>query len=144
MKKTGYLMAVLLAATCVPAVHADDNANTAAGAVIGGVAGAVIGNEVGGKKGALIGAAVGGVTGAVIGSGKHPPLPPRPPLPGEVVVPVPLQPGVVHTQARREDEREGEHRRHHDRGGHRYAERERHDERGYRHEERERRHDRED
>jgi hypothetical protein len=141
MKQVAYVMAVLLGFASASAAYADDVTNTAAGAIIGGVAGAVIGNNVGGKKGAAIGAAIGGVTGAVIGSGKRPPLPPHPPLPGEVGVPVPPLPGIVQTQqVRREggDEDEGwRHRRHHYDRGHHYGERERYKEHGYREDRRE-------
>lgn len=130
MKKVNYLMAVLLAFSS--AAFAVDN-KTVAGAVVGGVAGAVIGNEVGGEKGAVIGAAIGGVTGAVIaGKKSNATLAPQAPQPGVVQVqPQPAlaqpQPVAAYVQQPVADERyDGEGKLHRngnrDRGNH-YGER---------------------
>lgn len=129
MKKVNYLMAVLLAISS--AAFAVDN-KTVAGAVVGGVAGAVIGNEVGGEKGAVIGAAIGGVTGAVIaGKKSNAVLAPQAPQPGVIQVqPQPAlaqpQPVAVFVQPVTDERHDGEgklHRNgHRDRGNH-YGER---------------------
>lgn len=122
MKKVNYLMAVLLAFSS--AAFAVDN-KTVAGAVVGGVAGAVIGNEVGGEKGAVIGAAIGGVTGAVIaGKKSNAVLAPQAPQPG--VVQVQVQPALAQPQLvadeRHDDEGKLHRNGHRDRGNH-YGER---------------------
>ncbi len=104
MSKTGYLL-VLLAVFSLSAQAVDDR--TVAGAVVGGVAGAVIGNQVNGKKGAVIGAAIGGVTGAVIANGSAP----RVPVGAPVVV-------APQGSARGEDDHGDEGEGHHDHGRH--------------------------
>ncbi|MDE1568414.1 glycine zipper domain-containing protein [Aquabacter sp. P-9] len=61
------VMAVLLLASCLPGagVAQDD---VAAGAVMGGITGAIIGGAVSGNaRGAAAGAVIGGATGAILG-----------------------------------------------------------------------------
>lgn len=120
MKKVGYLLASLLVFSS--AAFAVDN-KTAAGAIVGGVAGAVIGNEVGGEKGAVIGAAIGGVTGAVIASDKNSSMKPR-----VVAAPV-TQPVVVQVKPEGDHDHDGEVGRHRDNGNH-YGQRKHHKNKG--------------
>lgn len=66
--RTGCLAVALLCAS-VSAQAQDNGANTAAGAVIGGTAGALIGGALTGTGGGVAaGAIIGGTTGAIIGS----------------------------------------------------------------------------
>lgn len=76
-------LATLVAATHVsaqaydPACQRQNNTNTTEGAIIGGVAGALLGSAVAGRHERTEGAVVGGVGGAVVGgavasSGNHP------------------------------------------------------------------------
>ena len=91
MKHTFRVLVMLLTGTVC--AHAQGyGSSTAEGAVIGGVAGAVIGNNSGGHH-AGQGAIIGAVAGALIGHAVE-----QPPRPVMVPAPCPPQPTVVYVQ----------------------------------------------
>ncbi|HEX4198081.1 MAG TPA: hypothetical protein VHZ26_11625 [Caulobacteraceae bacterium] len=69
----GFMMALSLPATALaqpydPGCVQQNNANRAAGTVLGGIGGALIGGAIGGRRSGGAGAVIGGVTGAVAGN----------------------------------------------------------------------------
>lgn len=73
LKKTVYVTTLALAvgATALPAAAGHRSDDRAAGAIIGGIAGAAIGNQVDRGEGAVVGGIIGALAGASIADSGH-------------------------------------------------------------------------